>query len=202
MSKAQQIGRLIRLLDGTRTLTEASEKSGLHPQTALCYVRTWHRLGACHVSKVQGRAGDGRKTVLLYKIGPGQDVRPPYKVSAKQRNWVRAVTIALLIKRLDGLHTLDELVEEVGLEPRPMRELLKELHKSGAIRIAGWEEGYTGVKARPMYALNRGGRPANEPPRPEAKSNAQRLKERRQLRKTAAINSMFAGNAEQFKEAA
>lgn len=199
---AINVGRLIHALDGTRSLTSAAQLADMTMQTAMGYVRQWHRMGVCHVAGVAGRAGDGRRLVLLYRVGAGQDVRAPFKKPGNPKPWVSAITAGLLLQHLDGLHTLDELEHVTGLTDRVLRRHLAAWRDAGAAFIAGWEDGYVGVLARPMYALRRPtGRPPAEPVRPEKMSNAQRLREYRAKARAMAVNHAFAGS-DGFKEAA
>lgn len=169
-------------------------------QTTMGYIRQWHRMGVCYVSAVAPRPKDGRLSLNVYRMGNGADVRA--QDAGNPKPWVSAITSGVLIQHLDGVHTLDELLDLTGLSEAVLRRTLRIWRDVGAIYIADWEDGYVGSIARPMYAMKRYGRPAIEPDRPQKMSNAQRMREQREKAKAIRLHQVFAGNVQQYREAA
>ena len=65
--------RLIEaMLDGTMSLDELAEHTGLHRVTVQRYARELHRIGAAHIVQWE-KDVRGRDSIRIFKIGRGRD---------------------------------------------------------------------------------------------------------------------------------
>jgi predicted ArsR family transcriptional regulator len=76
--------RLIEaMLDGTMSIDELAEHTGLHAVTVQRYTRELHRVGAVHIAQWEKDAR-GRDAIRIFKIGRGRDAKRE-KLTASQR---------------------------------------------------------------------------------------------------------------------
>ena len=74
---------VLHLLDGTMTLPELAEATGLHYQTVRAHCGAMHKARAVHIITWEQDAR-GRDALRVYKMGPGKDA-PRRKLSARDR---------------------------------------------------------------------------------------------------------------------
>lgn len=87
---AMHIAKLTRLLwDGTRTLAQLTEETGLHYLTVQEYCREMHTEDAVHIV---GWSPDsrGRHVHRIYMLGPGRDAKRPVQTPAQRMAKQRA----------------------------------------------------------------------------------------------------------------
>jgi len=76
--------RLIEaMLDGTMSIDELAEHTGLHPVTVQRYTRELYRAGAAHICQWE-KDIRGRDAIRIYKLGRGRDAKRE-KLTAAQR---------------------------------------------------------------------------------------------------------------------
>ena len=84
---------MFNLLEGTYTCKQLAEQTGLHYGTVLNYASALYKIGACHICGWEEDAR-GRRTVRVYQLGFGTDMKKPIMTSkeksqryrTKQRN--------------------------------------------------------------------------------------------------------------------
>ena len=74
---------MLNLLEGTYTCKQLSEQTGLHYGTVLRYVAALYKVGACHICGWEEDA-QGRRTVRVYQLGFGKDMKQPKMTSVEK----------------------------------------------------------------------------------------------------------------------
>lgn len=82
--------RLIEaLLDGTMSVRELAEHTGLHAVTVQRYTRELHRAGAAHIVQWE-KDVRGRDSIRIFKIGRGSDAKREKLTMAQRQARSRA----------------------------------------------------------------------------------------------------------------
>lgn len=77
--------RLIEaMLDGTMSISELAEHTGLHAITVQRYTRELHRAGAAYITQWEKDA-KGRDAIRIFKIGRGRDAKREKLTSAQRQ---------------------------------------------------------------------------------------------------------------------
>ena len=77
--------RLIEaMLDGTMSIDELAEHTGLHTITVQRYTRELHRIGAVHITQWE-KDSRGRDAIRIFKIGRGRDAKREKLTSAQRQ---------------------------------------------------------------------------------------------------------------------
>jgi predicted ArsR family transcriptional regulator len=77
--------RLIEaMLDGTMSIDELAEHTGLHAITVQRYTRELHRIGAVHITQWE-KDSRGRDAIRIFKIGRGRDAKREKLTSAQRQ---------------------------------------------------------------------------------------------------------------------
>ena len=86
---AMSYAKLIRsLMDGTRTLQELAEETGLHYLTVAQYCAALHREGAIHICMWE-KDSLNRDAIKVYQLGIGKDARRQRMTSAERQQRTR-----------------------------------------------------------------------------------------------------------------
>jgi len=101
---AISFGKLVAaMLDGTMTIQDLADHTGLHYLTVCQYTRELHRQGASHIA-TWDKDSRGRDAVVIYQIGVGRDAKR-YKMTAADRaaRYRARKNAAALLNRMVGV---------------------------------------------------------------------------------------------------